>query len=188
MNTGKFACLTGCPPSDGQYPYDSVSVSGMSSSVSTINEYFEAFRHFDKDKNGFITTKELGNLMKSLGENPTENELQRIKNTVDVDRNGKMDFQEFVELMAKKNQHGMDVGEAKEAFRIFDPDDRGYVLTSELRQAFGRLEEGISESELAEILDDNFHGGNRKIYFEEFKKMTRVQINNNEATSPNSMK
>ena len=77
-----------------------------------------------------------------------------------------MDFREFVELMAKKNQHGMDVGEAKEAFRIFDPDDRGYVLTSELRQAFGRLEEGISESELAEILDDNFHGGNRKISFE----------------------
>ena len=52
-------------------------------------EYFEAFRYFDKDNSGHITTKELGTLMKSLGENPTENELQRIINTVDID--GKME-------------------------------------------------------------------------------------------------
>ena len=51
-------------------------------------EYFEAFRYFDKDNSGHITTKELGTLMKSLGENTTENELQRIINTVDID--GKM--------------------------------------------------------------------------------------------------
>ena len=44
-----------------------------------------------------------------------------------------MDFQEFVQLMSKKTQFGMDENEAKEAFRIFDPDNRGYVLTSEHR-------------------------------------------------------
>ena len=48
-------------------------------------EYFEAFNYFDKDNSGYITTKELGTLMKSLGENPTEYELQRIINTVDID-------------------------------------------------------------------------------------------------------
>lgn len=77
-----------------------------------------------------------------------------------------MDFQEFVQLMSKKRQFGMDVSEAKEAFRIFDRDDRGYVLTSELRQAFGRLEEGISESELDDILEDKCQSGNRKVSFE----------------------
>ena len=48
-------------------------------------EYYEAFRYFDKDNSGCITTKELGTLMKSLGVNLTENELQRIINTVDID-------------------------------------------------------------------------------------------------------
>ena len=48
-------------------------------------EYYEAFRYFDKDNSGSITTKELGTLMKSLGVNLTENELQRIINTVDID-------------------------------------------------------------------------------------------------------
>lgn len=53
--------------------------------VVVFTEYFEAFSYFDKDNSGYITTKELGTLMKSLGENPTENELQRIINTVDID-------------------------------------------------------------------------------------------------------
>lgn len=77
-----------------------------------------------------------------------------------------MDFQEFAKLMFSKNQFGMEVSEAKEAFRIFDVDDRGYILTSELRQAFGRLEEDISESELDEMLEDKCQAGNRKISFE----------------------
>lgn len=80
--------------------------------------------------------------------------------------NGIMDFQEFVKLMFTKSQFGMEVSEAKEAFRIFDADDRGYVLTSELRQAFSRLEENISESELNDILEDKCQAGNRKISFE----------------------
>lgn len=80
--------------------------------------------------------------------------------------NGMMDFQEFVKLMLTKNQFGMEICEAKQAFRIFDVDDRGYVRTSELRQAFSRLEENISESELDEILEDKCQAGNRKISFE----------------------
>ena len=77
-----------------------------------------------------------------------------------------MDFQEFINLMLTTNQNGMEVCEAKEAFRIFDRDDRGYILTSELRQAFATLDENISESELDEILEDKCQAGNRKISFE----------------------
>ena len=40
---------------------------------------------FDKDGNGFITTKELGQLMRTLGQMPTEDELQDIINKVDFD-------------------------------------------------------------------------------------------------------
>jgi len=58
-------------------------------------EYFEAFNYFDKDNSGHITTKELGTLMKSLGENPTENELQRIINTADIDGKLKWKRQEI---------------------------------------------------------------------------------------------
>lgn len=51
---------------------------------------------------GTITTKELGTVMRSLGQNPTEAELQDMINEVDADGNGTIDFPEFIQLMARK--------------------------------------------------------------------------------------
>lgn len=48
-------------------------------------EFNEAFAAYDKDGDGFITAKELGEVMRSLGENPTEAELLRIIDEVDID-------------------------------------------------------------------------------------------------------
>ena len=46
----------------------------------------------DKDGDGQITTKELGTVMRSLGQNPSESELQDMINEVDADNNGTIDF------------------------------------------------------------------------------------------------
>lgn len=50
----------------------------------------------DIDANGLcagqITTKELGTVMRSLGQNPSESELQDMINEVDADNNGTIDF------------------------------------------------------------------------------------------------
>ena len=48
-------------------------------------EFKEAFSLFDKDGDGTITTKELGTVMRSLGQNPTEAELRDMINEVDAD-------------------------------------------------------------------------------------------------------
>ena len=53
--------------------------------ISLPADFKEAFSLFDKDGTGYITTKELGNLMRTLGQNPTEEELQDIINDVDFD-------------------------------------------------------------------------------------------------------
>ena len=50
-----------------------------------LAEFKEAFSLFDKDGDGTITNKELGTVMRSLGQNPTEAELQDMINEVDAD-------------------------------------------------------------------------------------------------------
>ena len=56
-----------------------------------IAEFKEAFSLFDKDGDGTITTKELGTVMRSLGQNPTEAELMDMINEIDADGNGTID-------------------------------------------------------------------------------------------------
>ena len=50
-----------------------------------LTEFREAFSLFDKNSDGTISSAELGTVMRSLGQNPTENELQDMINEIDVD-------------------------------------------------------------------------------------------------------
>ena len=72
---------------------------------------------FSKNGDGFISAKELGVLMRTLGRNPTEDEIMNIMNEIDVDHNGKLDFSEFT-IMMKDKLSGEDMEqEIKQAFR-----------------------------------------------------------------------
>ncbi len=55
-----------------------------------IAEFKEAFSLFDKDGDGTITTKELGTVMRSLGQNPTEAELQDISRDASIGSRNKL--------------------------------------------------------------------------------------------------
>ena len=50
-------------------------------------EFREAFAQFDRDADGTISSKELVTVMRSLGQNPTDEELEAMINEVDIDGN-----------------------------------------------------------------------------------------------------
>jgi len=50
-----------------------------------VAEFKEAFMLFDKDLDGRITATELGIVMRSLGQRPTETELKNMVTMVDQD-------------------------------------------------------------------------------------------------------
>lgn len=61
-----------------------------------------AFDEFDEDCDGVLSGTELGKLMRSLGQNPTEKELQDYVNKYDVTGDGKIELEDFYLLMYKK--------------------------------------------------------------------------------------
>ncbi|MQM05760.1 hypothetical protein Taro_038566 [Colocasia esculenta] len=101
---------------------------------------------------GCITTKELGTVMRSLGQNPTEAELQDMINEVDADGNGTIDFPEFLNLMARKMKDTDSEEELKEAFRVFDKDQNGFISAAELRHVMTNLGEKLTDEEVDEMI------------------------------------
>ncbi len=53
--------------------------------VFSLTECKEAFSLFDKNGDGTITCDELGTVMQSLGQNPSEQEIKHMINEVDID-------------------------------------------------------------------------------------------------------
>ncbi|KAF7341496.1 putative Calmodulin [Mycena venus] len=109
-----------------------------------ISEFKEAFLLFDKDGDGVITTIELGTVMRSLGQNPTDKELQDMIDEVDADGNGTIDFDEFLIMMSKKFQDTDGEEEIRQAFMVFDKDGNGTISVTELQQVMRSLGESIS--------------------------------------------
>ena len=83
-------------------------------------ELQDVFDQFDKDKDGKISAKELENAMQSMGQNPTVDEVQEMMREVDLNQDGKIDFDEFMYLMTKSSPDTQTEDEVINAFRVFD--------------------------------------------------------------------
>merc|ERR1712128_236300 len=59
----------------------------------------EAFKIFDRDKDGFISMKELKKVANMLGTMLTKEELDEFMAEADADGNGKLDYDEFCKMM-----------------------------------------------------------------------------------------
>lgn len=70
-----------------------------------IKELRKGFQEIDTDGNGVITVLELGAAVHSLGHGMLEHEVRELLIGVDVDGDGKVDYQEFIAATMKRNLH-----------------------------------------------------------------------------------
>ncbi len=140
-----------------------------------IAEFKEAFMIFDKDGDGSISTNELGTVMRSLGQNPTEEELVIMIEEVDEDSSGTIDFKEFLGLMAKKMQDIDTEDDLIDAFRVFDMDGNGCISANELKFVLANLGERISDEEIEEMIRDSDTDGDGLIDYKEFIRILMAQ-------------
>jgi len=160
-------------------------------SAEQLAEFKEAFCLFDKDGDGRITSQELGIVMQSLGQHPTQEELIDMINEMDVDGNGTVDFDEFILMMSKKLSEPESEADIKEAFKVFDKvsfsdgdfcmsqrvpktlqkDNNGYISASELRQVMINLGEKLTDEEINEMIREADNDDDGQVNYEEFVKM-----------------
>ena len=124
-------------------------------------EYQEAFEMFDVNKDGSISKKELEHILRSLNEDPDEEEIQQLLDEVDVDGNGEIDFEEFVALMGKRQKQIDLEAEIVNAFKVFDKEENDLISITELRHILSNLNDFMTEDEIDDMLfeaDSDYDG------------------------------
>lgn len=141
-----------------------------------MKEFREAFRLFDKDGDGSITKEELGRVMRSLGQFARAEELRTMLQEIDIDGDGNVSFEEFVEIVsniggaseAAPTDQDQEEQELRDAFRVFDKHNRGYITASDLRAVLQCLGEDLSEEEIEDMIKEVDVDGDGRIDFYEF--------------------
>ena len=108
-----------------------------------LEEFKDAFAMFDKDGGGSIDAAELKDLMKSVGQEPSDAELAEMVAAADADGTGDIDFSEFAVLMAHKMTDTNQEEALKKAFSIFDASGDGYISAPEMRKMLVNLGEDV---------------------------------------------
>lgn len=133
-----------------------------------IAEFQEAFRLFDKDCDGRITSTELGIVMRSLGQRATETELKNMVTLVDQDGNGTIEFNEFLHMMSRKMKETDKEEELREAFRVFDRNGDGFINAAELRHVMTNLGEKLTDEEVEDMIKEADLDGDGLVNYDEF--------------------
>lgn len=131
-----------------------------------VEKLWKAFEVFDQDGNATISAKELGQVMRSLGQSPTDTELADTIEEADVDSSGTIDFEELKAVMV--SEQGDRKSDLELAFSMFDENGNGQITASEMRSV---MSFGLTDEELDEMVKEVDHDGDGSIDFQEFCKL-----------------
>lgn len=136
------------------------------------SEVSDAFRLFDKDKDGKITRKEIEELVKTLGGDTDCPHVQDLMKA--VDNSGSVDLNNFMNLWqqfkASVNEEGDDSEEEiKKCFKDYDKDGDGYITKDEMMNVITKM--GFvsnKDEEVMKCLRDMDLDGDGRVSYAEF--------------------
>lgn len=134
-----------------------------------IRRLSHSFNKLDLNKNGSLSVDEFLSIPE-LQQNPL---VRRVIDILDTDRNGEVDFQEFIQGVSQFSVKGEKEKKLRFAFRIYDIDQDGFISNGELFQVLKTMVgNNLTEKQLQEIVDKTIlyadKDGDGKISFDEF--------------------
>eukprot|EP00929_Paragymnodinium_shiwhaense_P108536 TRINITY_DN74858_c0_g1_i1.p2 TRINITY_DN74858_c0_g1~~TRINITY_DN74858_c0_g1_i1.p2 ORF type:complete len:153 (-),score=45.63 TRINITY_DN74858_c0_g1_i1:64-522(-) len=141
-----------------------------------IAEFTEAFLFYDKDRDNAITSKELGTIMRTLGQNPSEAEIVDMVNEVDPDGVGLIGYEEFLMLMARQLKAFLTEEDLMDVFGVMDETGSGEITTCQLRHVMTTFGEKLTDDEVDALIREADKSGDGAISREEFQKFIQVML------------
>ncbi|CAM8962826.1 unnamed protein product [Rhodiola kirilowii] len=137
-------------------------------------EISKIFNRFDANGDGRISIDELRHLMIALsGAGATKpEEIKRMMEEMDVDKDGFVDLKEFAEFH-RRQAASSGAEELKAAFDLYDKDKNGVISARELHAVMRKLGEKCSLKDCSKMISSVDVDGDGCVNFEEFKKMMR---------------
>ncbi|NP_001084714.1 uncharacterized protein LOC414678 [Xenopus laevis] len=136
-----------------------------------IIDFKESFQLFDRVGDGKIYYSQCGDVMRALGQNPTNAEVMKVLgNPKSEDLNTKtLEFEQFLPMLQAiaKNKDLPGLEEMLEGFKVFDKEGNGFVMGSEIRHVLISLGEKLTEDEVETLLSAH-EDANGCINYEEF--------------------
>ncbi|CAM9135103.1 unnamed protein product [Hapterophycus canaliculatus] len=132
------------------------------------DEIVQIFKLFDVNGGGSVTKPELKEALWSLGQQPSEEEMDGMFREHDVDQTGSLDLNDFKLLMASRLTYENTREEFAEAFRAIDRNKDGKLDIAELNRLMVATGFGLVKDELDDIFSLFNRDGSGKVDLEEF--------------------
>lgn len=173
----KEAATFGCevePEHSGRMAKKSEQKTMNGPSDKDILELKQAFDMFDKNNDGKISSEELGCVLRTLGHNHSQKEVEEMIKNVDTNENGFVEYDEFLTMMRRASYEqplNSDDARKREAFAVFDMDGNGYIDKHELKYVMRRLGENLSDEDLKAMFSEADINGDGLIDYDEFSRL-----------------
>ncbi|OON23395.1 EF hand, partial [Opisthorchis viverrini] len=117
-----------------------------------LQEARDVFSLFDSVGDEKILVKDIGEVVRALGLNPTESDIRKFNNRNDPGE--RITFEMFVPIYQAlaKEQKDINPEEFIEGFRVFDKESNGFISAAELRHLLTALGERLREDEVDQLL------------------------------------